>query len=248
MNALILEDNQICRESLVKVVKSCMKNITVYDFDNRSEAYLCAMDNNIDLFLVDIILEPKVRNDSSGFKFAQDIRDVERYKAVPIIVVTSLAGLAEPLLKVLHCFDYIEKPVDYTIVRRHVVAALETLVSDKRVKEPETILLRYEGITFPIVIDNVRYVVSRRSVLNIHTTEEVIEIPNLSTKAFLERIRDNVFLEPLKGTIVNKKYIRSVDFPGNKVYLHGTDDVIDIGGRLKKQFREDFERCFGQTN
>ena len=248
MKVLILEDNEICRQSLIKVVKSCMKNITVYDFDNRAAAYLCAMDNNIDLFLVDIILEPKIRNDSSGFKFAQDIRDVKRYKSVPIIVITSLAGLAEPLLKVLHCFDYIEKPVDYTIVRRHVVAALDMLVSEKRIKEPETILLRYEGITFPIVIDEVCYIVSRRGVLNIHTTTENIEIPNLSMRAFLERVRDNVFLEPLKGTAVNKKFIRSVDFPGNKVYLQGTDDVIDIGGRLKKQFREDFERCFGQTS
>lgn len=248
MNVLILEDNQICRESLIKVVKSCMNSITVYDFDNRSDAYLCAMDHNIDLFLVDIILEPKVRNDSSGFKFAQDIRDVKRYKAAPIIIITSLAGLAEPLLKVLHCFDYIEKPIDYAIVRRHVVEVLDALVSDKRVKEPETILLRCEGIVFPVMIDKVRYAVSRRGVLNIYLTDDKIEIPNLSTKAFLERIRDNVFLEPLKGTIVNKKFIRSVDFGGNKVYLHGTDDVIDIGGRRKKQFREDFEQCFGQNN
>ena len=90
MKVLILEDNEICRQSLIKVVKSCMKNITVYDFDNRAAAYLCAMDNNIDLFLVDIILEPKIRNDSSGFKFAQDIRDVKRYKSVPIIVSAAL--------------------------------------------------------------------------------------------------------------------------------------------------------------
>lgn len=248
MNVLILEDNDVCRESFVKVVKSCMYNIKVYDFDNRSDAYLCAMDHNIDLFLVDIVLKSNVRNDCSGFKFAQDIREIKRYKSTPIIVITNLTGLSEPLLKVLHCYDYIEKPVDYSIVRRHVITALEMLVSDKRGKEPETILLRIDGISFPVVVDYVRYVVSHSGALNIYTTEEIITIPNLSAKAFLQRIRDNVFLEPRKGIAINRKYIRSVDFPANKIYLQGTDETIQIGGRQKKQFREDFERCFGQTS
>ena len=36
--------------------------------------------------------------------------------------------------------------------------------------------------------------------------------------------------------------------PANKIYVQGTDETISIGGRQKKQFREDFERCFGQTS
>lgn len=209
---------------------------------------MCTMDNNIDLFLVDIILEPKVRNDSSGIKFAKDVREMTRYKWKPIIFITTLSGLEAHLLKQVHCYDYIEKPIDTTRVRKHILEALDAILSERREKEPESLMLRYEGISFPITVDRVIYVVNRRGILYIHDWEEVIEIPNLSTKSFLERVKDNTFLEPKKGTAVNTRYIKSVDFGQNKVYLRKTEDVIPIGGRLKKKFREEFEECFGSTN
>lgn len=245
MNVLILEDNETSRNALVKIVRSCMSNIQVFAFDNRAEAYVCAMDQNIDLFLLDIILEPKERSDSSGIQFAKDIRDNIRYKAKPIIFITTLAGLEAPLLKQVHCYDYIEKPLDANRVKKHVLEALEAIAAGKRERNPEQVSLRYNGVSYPITVDNVIYIVSRRGILYIHDLEGVIEIPHFSANAFLKRVRDNKFLIPVKGTAVNIQYIKSVDFSQKKVYLKQTKDVIDIGGKLKKRFREEFERCFG---
>lgn len=245
MNVLILEDNELSRNALVKIVKSCMSNIRVFAFDNRAEAYMCAMDQNIDLFLLDIILQPKERNDSSGIQFAKDIRDNVRYKAKPIIFITTLAGLEASLLKQIHCYDYIEKPIDAKRVKKRVLEALEAVSADRRVRMPEQVSLRYDGVSYPVTIDNVIYIVSRRGVLYIHALEGVIEIPHLPASRFLSRIRDNKFLIPIKGTAVNVRFIKFVDFTRRKVYLKHTEDVIDIGGRLKKRFREEFEECFG---
>ena len=50
MNVLILEDNEVARNAPIKIVKSCMNQIQVFAFDNRSEAYLCAIDKNIVCF------------------------------------------------------------------------------------------------------------------------------------------------------------------------------------------------------
>lgn len=245
MNVLILEDNENSRIALVKIVKSCMKNIQVYAFESRAEAYLCAMDHNIDLFLLDIILKPQERNDSSGIHFAKDIRDNVRYKTVPIIFITSLAGLEVTLLKQVHCYDYIEKPIDSKRIRHHILDVLDAINAGRRVRQPEKVSLRYGGVSYPVVVDDVIYIVSRRGVLYIHQKEEVIEIPNLPANTFLKRVRDNKFLVPLKGTAVNVRYIKSIDFKNSKVFLKQTDDVIDIGGRLKKRFREEFEECYG---
>ncbi len=87
MNVLILEDNEVARNALIKIVKSCMNQIQVFAFDNRSEAYLCAMDKNIDLFLVDIILNPKRKEMiPSGIRFAySDLRDNLRYKGKSLL-------------------------------------------------------------------------------------------------------------------------------------------------------------------
>lgn len=245
MNVLILEDNENSRIALVKIVESCMRNIQVYPFGSRAEAYLCAMDQNIDLFLLDIILQPKERNDSSGIHFAKDIRDNVRYKTVPIIFITSLAGLEVTLLKQVHCYDYIEKPIDSKRIRRHILEALDAINADRRMRLPEKVSLRYDGVSYPVIVDNVIYIVSRRGVLYIHELEGVIEIPHLPANTFLNRVRDNKFLVPLKGTAVNVRYIKNIDFKNSKVFLKQTDDTIDIGGRLKKRFREEFEECYG---
>lgn len=248
MNVLILEDNEVARNALVKIVKSCMNQIQVFAFANRGEAYLCAMDKNIDLFLVDIILNPKERNDTSGIRFANDLRDNIRYKAKPIIFITTLSGLEGALLRQVHCYDYIEKPIDALRVRRRILEALDAIVSERKMKKPEQLSLRYDGVNFPVVIDEIIYMVSRRGVLYIYGVEDRIEIPNLPMSTFLSRIRDNHFLIPIKGTAVNARYIRSVDFSQNKVYLKRTKDVVDIGGRMKKRFREEFEECFRLIN
>lgn len=244
MNVLILEDNETSRAAMVKIVKSCMKKIQVFSFADRASAYMCAMDHNIDLFLVDIILKPKERNDSSGIKFAKDLRDNARYKSKPIIFVTTLSGLETALLKQVHCYDYIEKPIDVPRVRRHIMEALEMIVADKRSRPPERFTLRHDGVSFPLVMEEVIYIVNRRGILYIHTIDEVIEIPNLPASTFLRRVRDNKFLIPMKGTAVNVLYIKCVDFIKNKVYLRDTEDVINIGGRKKKRFREEYEECF----
>lgn len=246
MKVLILEDNEPCRKMLVKIVKSCMSGINVYDFAKREDAYLCAMDNKIDLFLVDIILRSSERNDSSGIQFADDLRENSNYKMTPIIFVTTLQGLEPQLLRQVHCYDYIEKPIgDGRIFRRRIMEALEAIVSDQKIKKKECIVLRCDGISYPVYPERVIYVVSRRGVLSIHTADhDVIEIANLTTTGFLKRVKRTVFLVPTHGVAVNKMYIQSVDFPRRCVYLRGTEEILSIGGRMIKRFRKEFAEAF----
>lgn len=222
-----------------------MTGIQVYDFERREDAYLCAMDNEINLFLVDIILRSEERNDSSGIQFANDLRENSRYRMTPIIFVTTLQGLESELLRQIHCYDYIEKPIgDGRIFRRRIMEALDAIVSDRKVKKKECIMLRCDGISYPVYPENIIYVVSRRGVLNIHTVDDVIEIANLTTSIFLKRVKRTVFLTPMRGVAVNIKYIQSVDFPRRCIYLKGTKDVLSIGGRMIKRFRKEFAEVF----
>ena len=58
----------------------------------------------IDLFLLDIILDEKNKNDSGGILFAQSVREIDKYKLTPVIFVTSLIGWEADLLKTIHCY------------------------------------------------------------------------------------------------------------------------------------------------
>lgn len=239
MRVLILEDNEKTRRALAKIVRSCAADIEICDFKNRADAYLCALEKEIDLFLIDIILEPARKNDNSGIVFADSLREHVKYRLTPIIFITVLSGLEPQLLKRVHCYDYIEKPIgDGELVRRRISNVIEGIEFGDKRKQREYIPLHYDGIGYMVYVDEVIYIVSRRGTLYIYTVDDTITIPHLSAKSFLHKIHDTLFLVPTYGTAVNPNYIDSIDFRNREVYLKGTEDVVTIGGRMLKQFRE----------
>lgn len=105
MRVLILEDNEKTRKALVKIVRSCAPDGEICDFGNRADAYMCAWEKEVDLFLIDIVLEPQRKNDNSGIVFADSMRENVKYRLTPIIFITVLSGLEPQLLKRVHCYD-----------------------------------------------------------------------------------------------------------------------------------------------
>lgn len=53
---LILEDNLTTLKNLTKIVQNIDERNAVFSFCELKDAYQCAMDRVIDLFIVDIIL------------------------------------------------------------------------------------------------------------------------------------------------------------------------------------------------
>ena len=109
---LILEDKKESISSLVNMIQNMGKEIQIYDTSEIGKAYQIAMERNIDVFLLDIILDPQKPGDMSGMIFADRIRQIEKYKFTPVIFLT---GLEDPELhayKELHCYGYLAKPYD----------------------------------------------------------------------------------------------------------------------------------------
>ena len=190
--------------------------------------------------MVDIILRPKERNDFSGIRFVEKIKECPSCGMAEVVFITSLAGLEVELLHRVHCYDYIEKPIDEERVKRIVREVLDK--GEKASKLPERIYFRNDGISYPVDVAEIRYVVYQNRVLSIYTGEECIEIANLPLKKFLEQVRDSVFLSPVKGTAVNISYIESVDYVNQFIYLKDIKEPVCMGSVLKKRFRSEYEK------
>lgn len=235
---LILEDLELARKALYTIVKECDDELDVYTFSNRMEALDFAMTNHIDLFLIDIVLNPKEPNDFSGISFAQTIRANEDYLSSEIIFITTLAGLEAQLLRSIHCFDYIEKPIDKSRVQQVVLAALKKLSHQE--KEDELLFVRKDGISFPIYTKDIVYLESRHKLLSIHKVDEVIEIRSLTLKKAMEKIKTQKLLVPSKGIAVNLRYIEYVDVTNRYIKLKHEKKLIDIGSRMKSAFLSEY--------
>lgn len=236
---LILEDNDATRERLVRLVRGMGRKVAVCGFPGQEEALGFALTHRVDLFLVDIILNPGERNDFSGIGFAERIRECPSCAGAELVFITSLAGLEADLLHRVHCYDYIEKPIDEERVRRLVGEVLER--GERTSRLPERMYFRNDGITYPVDVGEIRYVVNRNRVLHVYSGEECIEVPNLPLKKFLGRVRDEVFLCPLKGTAVNIAHIESIDYVNQFIRLRGVSEPVGMGTVMKKKFRREYE-------
>lgn len=234
---LILEDLYSSRKALVRMVEECGRHLSVYDFEDPSSAFQCAMENTIDLFLVDIVLKPQEPNDFSGILFARSLRENARYATSEIVFITSLAGLEAEMLRSVHCFDYIEKPISKHRVQKVVREALCKIEGQPR--EDELVFFRKDRVTYPISTNRILYVESRRKTLYVYTQTEVIDVPNMSLKKFMNKVHTQQFLSPARGIAVNLRHIEYVDPTNRFIKIRGCGKMISIGERMRDQFFEE---------
>ncbi len=235
---LILEDHKPTREALEKVVRKVDSEAVIFSISTADEAYAAAMQNTIDLFILDIILKPGLRErDKSGAEFAQNIRMVSRYHFTPIIFLTALYDEQMTMYSSIHCYRFIEKPCNFHEMEEIVRDAIRYQTENAR---DRCLFYRVSGIIYSIEIRKIIYAQSRKHDLKIVTTEDEVTVPYKTCKALLKELDSEDFLMCSRGTIVNKKFIRKIDAVSRYIYLRGRTEVLEIGIILKSDFLEHF--------
>ena len=106
-NILVIEDS----EQYMDMICSKLSNITdinVYKAKDSAQAYKYALEENISVFIVDIILDTNALGDVSGIKFVERIRTIPEYKFTPIIITSSLEDPKLHSYSYLHCYRYLK--------------------------------------------------------------------------------------------------------------------------------------------
>lgn len=236
---LILEDNLAALEHLAGIIRELDIKNEVYSFVDLKDAYQCAMERTIDLFLIDIILDTSHPGDVSGLKFAENIREVESYRFVPIIFITSLEDSKLYTYEKLHCYSFMEKPFDEAKVKQTVEQCLKFPESCKRSK---TLFFRKEGIILAVEREDITYAESSEHIMHIYTRQgDVLKIPYITLKKLLEEVDSPDFIQCSRNTIINRKYIQNVDIPNRMIHLKGSYARVEIGVMFKKHMKGCFK-------
>lgn len=237
-HVLIIEDNRASMDALVELTRECDSTSVIYCATNSAMAYKYAMENRIDLFLIDIMLDNRVQNDVSGIIFADKMRQQERYKFVPMIFVTALEDQAMSAFHKLHCYSYIEKPFDFDIVRKTIQEALQYPVNDGR--EDKHFYYRKDGILYSVEMDRIMYAETNRRVLKIHLLDETIEIPYMTCNSLLEKLNSQEFLQYSRNGVLNRKYIDYIDYTNRYIRMKN-GDTLELGSVMKKKFMQELD-------
>lgn len=235
-NVLIIEDDKTCLEALAEMTRTCDAVGAVFCVDNSAEAYKYAMEEDIDLFLIDIVLDKSKPSDVSGIVFADTIRKQERYNFTPIIFITSLVDEQMNAFHKLHCFDYIEKPFDSEKVKQLIKRALMSPVSEDR--EKEVLYYKKDGVLFALNVDEIRYIETHLKTVTVYTVDEQIEIPYVTNRQLLKDLPRKYFIQCSRNAILNRKYIEYID-KANQIVKVRKGGQVNIGGKMRKRFFEE---------
>ena len=140
---LIVEDSVQILAQLSYIAREINSSNKIYAFEKLEEAYRCALENDIDLFVVDIILEKEKPGDISGLQYVENIRKIDRYKFIPVIFVTSLEDAKLHTYEKLHCYSFIEKPFDESKMKNVMEECLQFYDVQQANK---TLFFRKDGI------------------------------------------------------------------------------------------------------
>ncbi|MGN0341484.1 MAG: LytR/AlgR family response regulator transcription factor [Roseburia sp.] len=235
---LVLEDNQVTMECIKSLISEIDIKNAIFACPNVKDAYQIALEKDIDLFIVDIILDTGTPGDSSGLKFVDSIRKIERYAFVPVIFVSSLEDERLYTYEKLHCYSFIEKPFDPDKLKELVKKCLSFPTAEPMRK---TLYFRKNGIILAVDREDIVYVECISHVLHIHTQEDLLCIPYVTLKKFLEDVGSTDFIQCSRNSVVNKSYIHNVDIINRVIQLKNQLGTVEIGVMYKKELKEIFK-------
>lgn len=230
---LIVEDNQRSREMLIKIIENVRDDVIIKEASTKEEAHVLTVDNDIDLFMLDIILNSSNPADVSGIQFAEYLRTLPKYKYVPIIFITALEDPALHAYSELHCYYYVEKPYNADKVADVIAEALEM---PKVNEEPRTIFFRKEGVLYKKDVSDIIYVENTRTGQTVHCVNGNLQLPYKPIKKIIEELASHKFIQCSRYHIVNVDHIDKIDTINRYIQLKGIKEPIDIGSKYKKQF------------
>lgn len=240
-SVLILDDDSEMQGELERIIQEINRDIIIYKTDTLAAAYQIAVEHNISLFLVDIIVDVSKRGDVSGLTFVEKIRALERYAFVPVIFITTLADPELYAYRKLHCYGYLQKPVLFEETRQLIKQALKF---EQPTKEDGNLYFRRDGVIYAVDKKEIIYIKSHAGKVTIQTVRDEIVVYYRNCRDILSELDSDLFIQCSRGTIVNKTYIANIDVVNRVIHLTQDYGNMEISVRMKKQLLERLQEDF----
>ncbi len=134
---LVVDDTNVARMVAADMLKGA--GVSVVEAESGAMARQCALDGNIDAFLLDIRLP-----DVNGIELCRELRSMPRYRSAPIVFVTAIDE-REVLQWALEAGadDFIQKPLHAMVLRRRLANLLQKAAYLGQVESMSLCLGRY---------------------------------------------------------------------------------------------------------
>lgn len=225
MNIAIVEDDSNISDLIYQTINEIYPNIKSVVFKNAKDALNYAKVNNIDIFLLDIQL-----NDYKGTLLAKEIREIDKYKYIPIVFITALANEELYAYRELKTYSFLTKP----FTKYELSETLKDVIEYKKHLNPvnKKLKIKQKLFIYEYDIKDILYIESFGKKLEIHLNKGCDIISGYSLKSILEIIDDTSFIQCHKSYIINKNYVEKIDKSKKIIYLNNSNK-IPIGKKFE---------------
>ncbi len=180
---------------------------------------------------VSLILIHLEKEDDSGMHLALKIREMRGCYFTPIIFLAGDDSFLEEAFHTIHCYDYIIKPFCEADLIRVIYPFIHLNYIEPEVSQ---LSFRIHGRSYIVNVDDIIYMQCVNRNVEVHTVNGVLEVPYLNLKKCLGRC-SNELIQCHRSIVVNRMYIREVDFVNKKIELMGTK--VEIGRHFLGKIR-----------
>ena len=202
---LILEDNPLEAKGLELLIYEADNNIDVIHYNNEESAYNYALNNQVDLFIVEI----KLKN-GCGYNFAKRIRKLNEHKMTFVIFATYIHDIRSTAFEHIRCYDYFIKPIDNEAFKASLLEILDYEV----VQRDPAMLIRENKASYHVYHRDIIWIdvdtKNKETLLNL-INFNVIKLTSYKypIKAVEKELGRN-FIRIHKSNIVNRDFIEEV--------------------------------------
>ncbi|AKL95837.1 two component transcriptional regulator, LytTR family [Clostridium aceticum] len=236
MNILVVEDNHVERNNLVRILESLNKDIKVFEVATGGQAIKTLEQEIIQLFFLDIEL-----SDMSGLKVAEKIRSIPQYELTYIVFITTHVYYQLEAFKKYHCYDFIEKPYTQEDILKISQRLIKGVIKES-IKE-QVIRFEVKNCILKIFLKDIFFIEAQGKNCMVYTKNNQYTIPNTSMKGILEKVSSSSFMQTHKSYIVNIANIFLVERYGKNawtVYFKEYAVNAYVSNKYKREFLNKF--------
>lgn len=232
LHVLVLEDDSTSLKALEKILTEYSTDICVHTASSYEEAKdRLDQDIRYGLFLLDVNLNGKHREDIGGIIFAREVREKFQYTFTPIVMVTSVGAMEMQAYRELHCYQYLMKPY----LPEQVEEILKKVLDKENREKPATLVVKKDGINYQVNCSDIRYIeaIPRGSCL--HMKKENWNVPYVTLKQMLLKVPAEMFVQCHRMFAVNRQEVEYYDTVNRIVKLKDCEDTVEIGVTYKAE-------------
>lgn len=230
MNCIIIEDDYLSQQTILKCCQSFGKEINVLSVFNNvedAEEYIKKNTIKIDLIFLDIILPGK-----SGIDFISDLL------IMPYIIMTTAYDNYAVNAFDLNVVDYLKKPIVFRRFAQAVEKVKKIIAIDEENGEKETIILKSKGTILKFRTHDIDFIESYSDYIKLFTKKQSF-LHLTSLKSIKVKLHVEKFIQIHRRFIVNKDKISYVN--NHKVSIIGYPNIeLPISRALRKDFYKNF--------